>query len=153
MKTLVLKNSEASALITIMATVKLSGVRNITRGRCLRMLKAETELFEVERQRLLKEEHANLDEDGNVIEIGGGVSLKSLKGWTEAIKKLNDEALIKIPVATDVDKAWVKLAKEVMTTKLCPELDGQAAMDFEDVLDAINLAIEEPKKVTEEVPE
>jgi hypothetical protein len=149
MKTLTLKYNEAVALMTIMTSAKLSGVRNIQRGRCLRLLKTECKDFEEERQRLLTEEHCELGEDGKPIEVNGNLTLKNGKAWNDAYENLVESSPITLPIATDTDKGWLKLCKEVMTTKLCPEIDGAAAMDFEDVLDAINLATEEPKKSEE----
>ncbi len=142
MKTLTLSFTQASSLLTIMTAVKLGGVRNIQRGRCLRLLKAEIELFDTERMRMLTEEHAILGEDGKPEEIEGGYKIKNAKKWNDAFVALIKDSPLKLNMATDADKGWLKLCKEIMTTKLCPEIDGQPAMDFDDILIAIEAATE-----------
>ncbi len=150
-KTLTLKYNQAASLLAIMTTVKLGGVRNIQRGRCLRLLKGEIELFEAERVRLLTEEHCVMGDDGKPEEVEGGYKIKNAKAWNDAFKSLLNDSPCALTIATEADKGWLKLCKEVMTTKLCPELSGEPAMDFDDILIAIEAATEpEPEPATAE---
>jgi hypothetical protein len=140
-KALSLPYNQASSLLTIMTMAKLGGVRNIQRARVLKLLRAELELFETERKRLLMEEHAVLDEKGNPAETQGGITIKDGKAWTAAYAVLLKSAPIVLEVEKDVDKGWAKLVNEVMTTEMCPELSGEPALHFQEILDAVNTAI------------
>ncbi len=138
-RNLVLRYDEAQALISILSLVDIGGVRNIQRCRCIRILKDECELFETTRQKMLVDDHAEKDpETGKLVEVGGGVAIKSKTEWDKALKELIKTAPLTIGIVTDADKSWLGFVHEVLTTKLCPKISGEATLCFDNVLDAVN---------------
>ncbi len=137
---IILSLTAAQTLQEILLKVQARGLHNLHRATLLHALQGPLKIFEEARNGLISE-YALKDEKGEpTVAPNGGVVVRDVRAFQAAVDQLAAAQMIELDPAKDTNlRDGLRFAKMVVSTDVCPALDGKEAFNFKAVYDVLML--------------